>query len=188
MKKLFSLFVCCFCCLCFAGATTLHVEQLQGSDFAMAVKQIGKLVINGSKLEFYDRQGEKIYTSDIQKVSVMTFDPVAETSDPNAITPSDPGNGNDPGNGENPGDNSGNGEEGIENLFIGDEAAFTVYPNPTSSMLIVNGANDQSVLRLYTLEGNLVKKSVGSSINIEEVPNGNYLLQCENHIFKIIKQ
>lgn len=186
MKKFFALFVFCFGWLCMLNATTLHVEQLQGSDFAMAVKQIGKLIINGSKLEFYDRQGEKIYTSDIQKVSVMTFDPVAETSDPNAITPSDPGDPNDP---NKPGGNEDdNANQALENVFAGEAQPFMVYPNPANSILIVNGADEQAILRLYSLDGRLIKKAVGATMNVEEVPNGDYLLQCENQIFKIIKQ
>ena len=165
MKKFLALFVFCFGCLCMLNATMLHVEQVQGSDFAMAIKQIGKLIINGSKLEFYDRQGEKLYTSDIQQVSVMTFDPVAETSDPND-----------------------NANQALENVFADDAQPFMVYPNPANSILIVNGADEQTVIRLYSLDGRLIKKATGAAMNVEEIPNGDYLLQCENQIFKIIKQ
>jgi len=185
MKKIISLFVLC-CCWCLVGATTLHIEQLQGADFAMAVKQIGKLIINGTKLEFYDRQGEKIYTSDMQKVSVMTFDPVAEKSDPNDITP-DPGEGGDPQPGDE-GKEDDNANQALESVFAGEEQPFLVYPNPSNSILMVNGADSQTVLRLYSLDGRLIKKTVGATMNVEEVPNGDYLLQCKNQIFKIIKQ
>jgi len=152
----------------------------------MAVKQIGKLIINGTKLEFYDRQGEKIYTSDMQKVSVMTFDPVAEKSDPNDITP-DPGEGGDPQPGDE-GKEDDNANQALESVFAGEEQPFLVYPNPSNSILMVNGADSQTVLRLYSLDGRLIKKTVGATMNVEEVPNGDYLLQCKNQIFKIIKQ
>lgn len=185
MKRFFSLFIigCCFAGGAFAA--TLHVEQLQGTDFVMAVKQIGKLVISGSKLVFYDRQGEKLYTADMQKLPVVTFDTEAETTDPTGLDPVTPGS--DPDDPSNP-DGDDNPDQAIETIFAGDKDRIVVYPNPTSSMLIVSGASDRTTLRLYSLDGRLFKKAVGTTMNVEEVPNGNYLLQCENQLFKIIKQ
>jgi len=185
MKKQFSLLLLSLCCFCYVQATTLHVEQLYGAEFAMAVKEIGKLVINGTKLEFYNHQGEMLYTSDMSKMTAITFDAVSETSsDPNHLTdPSDP----DAGDNEDP-DNTEESDQALESIFAGDATKVVVYPNPTSTMLIVNGADAGVTLRLYSPDGRLMKTTVGATMNVEEVPNGNYLLQCENHIYKIIKQ
>ena len=178
MKKFFALFIFCFGWLWFVQATTLHVEQLEGSDFIVAVKQIGKLIINGSKLEFYDRSGAKLYTSEITQVHVMTFDPVSETSNPGTSS-----------GGGTPGGNSDeNADQAIEDLFAAENPAFVVYPNPVDAILMVKGASDQTILRLYSIDGRLIKKAVGAMMNVEDVANGDYLLQCENQIFKIIKQ
>ncbi|MBO4666148.1 MAG: T9SS type A sorting domain-containing protein [Paludibacteraceae bacterium] len=161
MKKLLTLLmIASFAVMSFA--TTLHVEQLQGEDFALAVKQIGKLVIKGSKIEFYDRQGNLLHTSDIEDVPVMTFDQNAEEQEFE-------------------------GGEAVENVF-GGTLNYTVYPNPSSTAVMINGLSAETTLRLYNLDGQLIKTVIGTSINVEDVPAGNYLLQCENQIIKIIKQ
>ena len=184
-KKLFSIFFISFCWICCVNATTLHVENLQGNDFAMAVKQIGKLIINGTTLQFYDRQGDLLYTSDMSTVSVMTFDEEAESSDPNDLNPSDPPEPSNPTNPTNPEEPS---DQAIDNVQDGKTPYYTAYPNPTNTMVIINGLAGETTLRLYSLEGQLIKKSVGTTMNMEDVPNGDYLLQCESQIIKIIKQ
>ena len=155
MKKLFTLLmVSIFCCGMYA--TTLHVEQLYGADYAVAVKNIGKLVIKGTTLNFYDRKGELLYSTDMNSTRAMTFD--VEDSD------------------------------ALETILSGNSERYTVYPNPTSTMVIVNGLKEPVALRLYSLDGQLIKKTVGTSMHMEDVPNGNFLLQCENQMIKIIKQ
>ena len=163
MKRvLTSVVLACWSVVMFA--TTLHVEQLQGEEFALAVKQIGKLVIKGSTIEFYDRQGTLLHTSDIADVPVMTFDQKSEEQD----------------FGEEE-------QEAVENVFGGKEL-YSVYPNPSSTAVMINGLSSETTLRLYNLDGQLIKTVSGTSINVEDVPSGNYLLQCENQIIKIIKQ
>jgi len=151
MKKLLTLLLL-FCGVSGAMATTLHVEQLNSSDFAIAVLKIGKIVINGTTLEFYDRQGNALYTSDMASVGAVTF------------------------------------EQTPQSLLNIDADRYTVYPNPTHSILMVNGLEENTTLRLYNLDGQLIKSATGTAINVDDVPAGNYLLQFENQIVKIIKQ
>ena len=162
MKRVLTMIVISCCCVAMSFATTLHVEQLQGEEFALAIKQIGKLVIKGTKIEFYDRQGTLLHTSDIEDVPVMTFDQNSEEQDFSE-------------------------EEAVENVFGGKEV-YSVYPNPSSTAVLINGLSGEATLRLYNLDGQLIKTVVGTSMNVEDVPSGNYLLQCENQIIKIIKQ
>ena len=151
MRKTLILFL--FVCLtCSLHATQLHVEQIEASDFTVMVEKIGKLVINGTTLEFYDRQGELLYTSDMSSVKALTFDASV----------------------------------GIENVMVGDR--YVVFPNPTSTSVTVKGLNESVTLRLYSLDGQFIKSVTGPTMNMENVANGTYLLQCENQIVKIIKQ
>ena len=78
-------------------------------------------------------------------------------------------------------------QEAVENVFGGKEL-YSVYPNPSSTAVMINGLSSETTLRLYNLDGQLIKTVSGTSINVEDVPSGNYLLQCENQIIKIIKQ
>ena len=152
MKKtlLFLLFTCLTCSV---HALTLRVEQIQASDFSVMVKTIGKIVINGTTLEFYDRQGALLHSADMTTIGALTFE---ESTVP------------------------------IDNVFVSDK--YVVYPNPTSTSLIVKGLNETAILRLYSMDGQLITTAVGPTMNVEQVPAGNYLLQCENQIVKIIKQ
>lgn len=163
MKKAIFLFIFSFSCMCCAIATTLHVEQLNSSDLDLAVKQIGKFVIKGKTVEFYDRQGTLLHSFETGGSLVMTFDEVAEETD------------------------FGTEEQGFESLFHS-ETTYSIYPNPTSTAIMVNGLEKPTMLRLYSLEGKLIKSAVGTSINVTDIPDGNYLLQCENQILRVIKQ
>lgn len=154
MRKIVLSFL--FICLtCSAHALSLRVEQIQAADYIIAVQTIGKLVINGTTLDFYDRQGALLYSTDMTSVGALTFE---DTADQTAVS----------------------------NMFVSDR--YVVYPNPTSAMLIVEGVNEFTVLRLYSTDGHLVKSVIGATMNVEDVPNGTYLLQCENQLVKIIKQ
>ncbi len=152
MKKLiFPLIFVCWAATSYA--TTLRVEQIQASDFAVTVQTIGKLVINGTTLEFYDRQGTLIHSAGMETIGAITFEDTSTA---------------------------------IDNVFTGDR--FIVYPNPTTSTLTVKGLDPSATLRLYSTNGQLVKSVVGNTMNVKNVSNGIYILQCENQIVKIIKQ
>ena len=64
-----------------AYATTLRVEHIQSSEFAVMVQTIGKLIINGTTLEFYDRQGSLIYSAGMETIGAITFEDEAEALD-----------------------------------------------------------------------------------------------------------
>ena len=134
-------------------ATTLRVEQIQSSDFAVMVQTIGKLVFNGTTIEFYDRKGTLLHSADVATIGAISFDD----------TPTS-----------------------IDNVLTSDR--YVVYPNPTTSTLTVKDIDSSTTLRLYSTNGQLVKTAEGPTMNVETIPAGTYLLQCENQIVKIIKQ
>lgn len=141
------------CCTTVSYSTTLRVEQIQASDFTIMVQKIGKIVIKGTALEFYDHQGSLLYSADMSSVGVLAFENTAAA---------------------------------IDNVFVG--SRYVVYPNPTAATLTVNELDASATLRLYSVDGQLLKSVIGNTMNVEDVPAGTYLLQCENQIVKIIKQ
>ena len=148
----------CFLCVAWMGlsATTLRVEQLNETDFGIAVQTIGKIVINGTTLEFYDRQGAILYSSSMEEVSAITFTDVSTDL--------------------------------AQSIHDANQTQYSVYPNPAHALLTVDGLKEPTTLRLYSLEGQVVKVETGTQMHVESVPNGQYFLQFNNQIVKIIKQ
>ena len=76
-------------------------------------------------------------------------------------------------------------EEGVSQV---NEPRYVVYPNPTNSMVRIKGLSEPTTLRLYSLEGSLVKSEHGTEMHMDGVPAGQYFLQFNTNIVKIIKQ
>lgn len=66
----------------------------------------------------------------------------------------------------------------------------SVYPLPAQSELFVRGIESGEILRLYTLNGQMVKEATSSgdvtTIVVEDLPAGNYILTCENLKMKVV--
>jgi len=54
------------------------------------------------------------------------------------------------------------------------EKLYTVYPNPTSSMIYVTGFDIQGI-DIYTLAGKCILKSSIQTVNLNSLPKGTYL-------------
>lgn len=150
MRKIL-LILLCFACMS-ASAVTLHVEQLNSADFELAVYKIGKIVIQGETLVFYDRQGQVLEETPIANMGALTF------------------------------------TEEQEGLYNVNDPRYVVYPNPTNSLLMVKGLSEPTTLRLYSLDGNIVKTEKSTEMHMDNVPTGQYFLQFNTNIVKIIKQ
>jgi uncharacterized repeat protein (TIGR02543 family) len=61
-----------------------------------------------------------------------------------------------------------------------------VYPNPTSSMIIVDSEGEEVLL--YTLSGTLLKRTHDSRIDLSCYPSGVYLLKSGHKTVKVVKQ
>lgn len=67
---------------------------------------------------------------------------------------------------------------GVENAF---EKSVTVYPNPTTGMVYVNGVDDAAV-SVYSLSGKMVRnieKVNNSTIDLSSLSNGIYMIKIE---------
>lgn len=75
---------------------------------------------------------------------------------------------------------------------IATSSTINLFPNPTKDYLsIETGLNEQTVLRLYSLQGQLLQtKSFNrqTNLNVEQYPKGIYLLKFENKNEQIVKR
>lgn len=62
-----------------------------------------------------------------------------------------------------------------------------IYPNPTQDILLIKGVETQT-LRIFDLQGRLLKTSSGQEIGVEDLAEGTYLLQVGTSIVRFIKQ
>lgn len=74
-----------------------------------------------------------------------------------------------------------------------DAVRMQVYPNPTSDVINIEGIDSIERLRIFDLQGKLIKEELGAhSINLNDLSNGNYLLNIytDSQVFtrKIIKK
>ena len=71
-------------------------------------------------------------------------------------------------------------------------SAIEVYPNPTQSQLIVQGIEAQQVVRVFSMQGQLLITAVAdvhtATVNVSGLQTGSYLLQVGAEIVKFIKQ
>ena len=65
--------------------------------------------------------------------------------------------------------------------------AIVVYPNPTQDVLMIQGAESQT-LRVYNLQGSLLLTQWGNQISVGNLPDGTYLLQIGTQVVRFIKR
>lgn len=73
-----------------------------------------------------------------------------------------------------------------------DDILMVVYPNPTMDALFVQGLSIGDVVRIYSLDGELVKKQTVESeivqISVNDITPGSYILQSNTKVVKFIKK
>ena len=62
-----------------------------------------------------------------------------------------------------------------------------VYPNPTQDVLMIQGAESQT-LRVFNLQGSLLLTQWGNQISVGNLPDGTYLLQIGTQVVRFIKR
>ena len=81
------------------------------------------------------------------------------------------------------------GETAIENIA---DITMIVYPNPTMDALFVQGLSKGDVVRIYSLDGTLIKTQTVEDdilqINVDDIAVGSYLLQSNTNVVKFIKK
>ncbi len=68
-----------------------------------------------------------------------------------------------------------------------DATVISVYPNPAQDILVVDGASGQT-LRVYDMQGHLIKQVEGTEVNVSDMAGGIYLLQIGTQVVRFIKQ
>ena len=67
---------------------------------------------------------------------------------------------------------------------------FSIYPNPAKDVLRINNISDNQEVRIYSINGAIIKKSVVSEnaeINISDLNAGIYIIGVGNEFSKFIK-
>ena len=64
---------------------------------------------------------------------------------------------------------------------------IVVYPNPTQDLLIIRGIESQT-LRIYDLQGRMLKTEWGNQISVASLSDGTYLLQIGTQVVRFIKR
>ena len=72
----------------------------------------------------------------------------------------------------------------MENIVVN---SISIYPNPTQNILIIQGINAQN-LRVYDLQGHLLKTEHGTQVDVSDLAESVYLLQIGTQVVKFIKQ
>ena len=65
--------------------------------------------------------------------------------------------------------------------------SIVVYPNPTQDVLMIQG-NESQALRVYDLQGRLLKTENGTEISVSNLADGTYLLQIGTQVVRFIKK
>jgi hypothetical protein len=78
----------------------------------------------------------------------------------------------------------------VLNTPVNEALDFTIYPNPTSSILNVAHNYDVVQFQLYTLEGRVIQSGTleTARVNMESLPTGMYLLQLTAQGKSIVKK
>lgn len=64
---------------------------------------------------------------------------------------------------------------------------IVVYPNPTQDVLMIQGIEAQP-LRVYDLQGRMLKNENGTQVQVTDLLEGTYLLQIGTQVVRFIKK
>lgn len=71
------------------------------------------------------------------------------------------------------------------------QTSIQVYPNPTQDKVVVSGTKKFDFVRVFNMNGELMKKvptNEVTTINMNDLPNGTYILQIATDVIKVIKK
>ena len=67
------------------------------------------------------------------------------------------------------------------------EGEIVLYPNPTKDILIISGI-EANTLRVFDLQGRLLKVENGTQVGVADLADGTYLLQVGTQVVRFIKK
>lgn len=65
---------------------------------------------------------------------------------------------------------------------------ISVYPNPVTETLYIEGTNNDASIYILNCTGNLIMKTQNKQIKMDSYPKGIYFVKIQDRIFKIIKK
>jgi hypothetical protein len=65
--------------------------------------------------------------------------------------------------------------------------SVVIYPNPSQDILIVSGIEAQA-LRVFDMQGRLLKAENGTQVHVSDLAKGTYLLQVGTQVVRFIKK
>ena len=65
-------------------------------------------------------------------------------------------------------------------LLTQEQENWKVYPNPTNDLLFVSGVKNLKYMTLYSLSGDVIQFTVTTSLSLEKLPAGSYLLEISD--------
>lgn len=139
----------------------MKLELLSNEEYNKSLFIIGKILIDKDVLSLYDRNNNLLAEQNLNEVKEISF-----TKDINTTTPTN-------------------------DKTISTKPQIIIYPNPTENTLIINGTNENDIIRIYSMDGNLLfqenSNTTKRTLNVNELSSGTYLLQVGINIVKFIK-
>lgn len=77
-----------------------------------------------------------------------------------------------------------NDKNSVDNIQSHD---IVIYPNPTHDVLFISGV-EANTLRVFDMQGRLLKSQNGIQINVSDLAEGTYLLQVGTQVVRFIKK
>jgi len=158
MKRKTFLISLLFVAIAAMAETALIIQPLTGDEQATALSTIGYIKMTPESLYVYSHSDLLLSKTAIKDINYLYF-----------------------------------GKSGIATSFDNVQAATScrVYPNPTQDMLIIENANSDKAF-IFDISGRMLQTlSIDgdhTSINVNSLPLGEYLLFLDNQTVKFLKQ
>jgi hypothetical protein len=74
----------------------------------------------------------------------------------------------------------------IESPFL--ETEISIFPNPSTSTININGASEQYLVSIYNVQGQIMINTRSKTINIESFEPGLYFVHINDNVIKVVKK
>ena len=149
----------------------IHLRLMSLHEVLESAQMLGKMVFADNKLKIYDSQGQLIAEPDFTEDLKIEVDASAGT-----VTIS-----NEEGT-----------QQTIELPMGTDNIDASMKISLQGNMLTVHGAKPGEKILIYSMNGTLLKQSVVSnestSISVQDLPVGTYIVIVNNNFLKLLKQ
>lgn len=73
---------------------------------------------------------------------------------------------------------------------VGADRVLEAYPNPTNGLLNIVGVADGAIVKVYSLDGQLVKvaNAVEGTISLEDLQQGMYFVSAQDKVTRVVKK